>query len=210
MHPALPRSDETRQLWKAVAVGVGTAALLSAIMVPALKMGISPMPGPLALVFAQTLFDAKLPLPVGLGFHVVWVTFWSVVYVVLFHDRLSFMRARTRNGAVRAGAHRLLPVRRLGLCRTGGKSDADSGGADAAPAVRGVPLGSLPDRFRQTRRARRSVLSFCCPTIWRRTAGCCDGAKSSQEQILTVLPRIAVSCLVRRGSAFQGAALSSC
>lgn len=93
MHPALPRADQSRQFWKAVGIGVGTAALLSAIMVPALKAGISPMPKPLALAFAETLFDTKLPLPVGLAFHVAWVTFWSVVYVVLFHDRLSFVRA---------------------------------------------------------------------------------------------------------------------
>lgn len=57
-----------------------------------MKFGISPMPRPLGLAFAQTLLG-NVPLPVGLLFHVVWVTAWSVVYVVLFHDRLTFLNA---------------------------------------------------------------------------------------------------------------------
>lgn len=84
MHPALPPSDQSRQFWKAAGIGVVTAALLSAIMVPAMKMGVSPMPKPVALAFAERLFNRELPLPVGLLFHVAWVTLWSVVYVLLF------------------------------------------------------------------------------------------------------------------------------
>lgn len=93
MHPAFPPSDHSHQFWKAVGIGVVTAALLSAVMVPAIKMGVSPMPKPVALAFAERLFNRELPLPLGLLFHVAWVTFWSVVYVVLFHERLSFARA---------------------------------------------------------------------------------------------------------------------
>jgi len=78
---------------KAIGVGVATAVVLSAVMITGLRTGVSPMPGPLALVFASTLLNAKLPLPVGLLFHVAWVTLWSVAYVVLFWDRLSFGRA---------------------------------------------------------------------------------------------------------------------
>lgn len=78
---------------KAIGVGIVTAVVLSAIMVTGLKTGVSPMPKPLALAFATTLFDTKLPLPVGLLFHVAWVTLWSVIYVVLFWDRLTFGRA---------------------------------------------------------------------------------------------------------------------
>lgn len=78
---------------KAIGVGIATAVVLSAIMITGLKTGVSPMPKPLALAFATTLLDAKLPLPVGLLFHVAWVTLWSVVYVALFWDRLSFGRA---------------------------------------------------------------------------------------------------------------------
>ena len=82
-----------KQYLKAVGVGVLTSIVLSAIMVTALKSGVSPMPAPVSLVFAQTLFGTDLPLPVGLLFHVGWVTFWSVFYVVFFWERLSFARA---------------------------------------------------------------------------------------------------------------------
>lgn len=78
---------------KAVGIGILTAVLLSAIMVPLLKAGVSPMPKPLAPAFADKLLGTALPLPVGLLFHVAWVTLGSVIYVVLFRDRLSFARA---------------------------------------------------------------------------------------------------------------------
>jgi hypothetical protein len=76
----------------ALGVGIVNALLLSAIMVPAAKFGISPMPQPLGLAFAQTLLG-KVPLPIGLLFHVVYVTAWSVIYVVLFRHRLTFLNA---------------------------------------------------------------------------------------------------------------------
>jgi len=82
-----------RQYLKAVGVGILTSLILSAIMVTGLKTGVSPMPAPVALVFAQSLFGMKLPLPVGLLFHIAWVTFWSVFYVIVFRDGLSFRRA---------------------------------------------------------------------------------------------------------------------
>lgn len=34
-----------------------------------------------------------LPMPVGLLFHILYVTFWSWAYVVLFRDRLTFSNA---------------------------------------------------------------------------------------------------------------------
>lgn len=82
-----------KELLKAVGVGVATAVLLSAVMVPAFKLGISPLPKPLGLAFAETLLGAPLPLPVGLLFHVVYVTAWTIVYVALFRDRLIFRNA---------------------------------------------------------------------------------------------------------------------
>lgn len=78
---------------KAIAIGVATAAVLSVIMVTGLKTGVSPLPKPLALAFAATLLGRELPLPVGLMFHVAWVTLWSVIYFVLFWDALTFKRA---------------------------------------------------------------------------------------------------------------------
>ena len=74
---------------KAIGVGIATAVILSLVMVPAFKAGISPMPKPLGLAFAQVLLG-EVPLPVGLLFHVAYVTFWSVVYVVFFSWRTFF------------------------------------------------------------------------------------------------------------------------
>lgn len=62
-------------------------------MVTGLKTGVSPLPEPLGLAFAETVFGTRLPLPVGLLFHTVWVTVFSVVYVALFREALTFMRA---------------------------------------------------------------------------------------------------------------------
>ena len=59
----------SREIWKALAVGIGTGLLLSAIMVPAFRLGISPFPKPVGLAFAETLLGRSLPLPVGLLFH---------------------------------------------------------------------------------------------------------------------------------------------
>lgn len=76
---------------KAIGVGVATAVILSLIMVPVSKAGISPLPKPLGLAFAQVLLG-KVPLPVGLLFHVAYVTLWSVAYVALFNRR-TFLNA---------------------------------------------------------------------------------------------------------------------
>lgn len=83
----------TKEATKAVGIGIVTALLLSVVMVPAFKFGIAPMPKPPSLAFAETLFGRELPLPVGLLFHVAYVTFWGFVYVVLFRDRLTFLNA---------------------------------------------------------------------------------------------------------------------
>ncbi len=78
---------------KTIAIGIGVAILTGAFMFAGMKTGISPLPKPLGLAFAETVFGTKLPLPVGLLFHVAWVTFFSAVYVMLFRDALTFMRA---------------------------------------------------------------------------------------------------------------------
>ncbi len=82
-----------KEALKAVGIGIVTALLLSAVMVPAFKFGIAPMPKPPSLAFAETLFGRDLPLPVGLLFHVVYVTFWALAYVMVFRDRLTFLNA---------------------------------------------------------------------------------------------------------------------
>ena len=82
-----------KEALKAVGIGILTALLLSAVMVPAFKFGISPMPKPPSLAFAETLFGRGLPMPIGLLFHVAYVTFWALAYVMVFRDRLTFLNA---------------------------------------------------------------------------------------------------------------------
>jgi hypothetical protein len=84
---------QVKNYLKAIGVGIATSVVLSAIMVTGMKTGVSPMPAPVAPAFAERLLATEVPLPVGLLFHVAWVTFWSVAYVALFWDKLSFRRA---------------------------------------------------------------------------------------------------------------------
>jgi hypothetical protein len=78
---------------RAVGVGIGVSILTAAFMITALKSGVSPLPKPLGLAFAETLLGRPLPLPVGLFFHTVWVTAFAVIYVGLFRNALTFPRA---------------------------------------------------------------------------------------------------------------------
>lgn len=80
------------EIAKAVGVGIASAILLSVIAIAGMTSGVSPMPKPLGLAFAQVLLG-DVPLPVGLLFHVVYVTFWTVVYVALFRTSLTFLNA---------------------------------------------------------------------------------------------------------------------
>lgn len=78
---------------KAAGAGAATAVLLSIVLVAATKSGLSPLPQPLGLAFAETILKTDLPLPVGLVFHLAYVTFWATVFVVLFRNRLSLRNA---------------------------------------------------------------------------------------------------------------------
>jgi hypothetical protein len=81
----------SKDFGKALGLGITTAVALSLVMVPAFRLGLSPLPKPLGLAFAEVVLGA-VPLPVGLLFHLVYVTFWSVLYVLLF-PRLTFLNA---------------------------------------------------------------------------------------------------------------------
>lgn len=83
---------QPREWGKAIIVGVVTAVVLSLVMVPATRAGISPFPKPLGLAFAQTLLG-PVPLQVGLLFHLVYVTLWSVIFVYWAAPRHTFARA---------------------------------------------------------------------------------------------------------------------
>lgn len=87
-HP-LSGNDWTRTIGVGIAVSVLTAVFVAATM----KAGISPLPKPLGLAFAETILGRPLPLPIGLVFHAVWVTAFSVIYVGLFRDALTFWHA---------------------------------------------------------------------------------------------------------------------
>lgn len=75
---------------KAIAVGLINGIALAAILISTLKSGVSPMPAPLGLLFADTLFGRHLPVPVGIAFHLAYVTFWSVIFIVFFRPKLKF------------------------------------------------------------------------------------------------------------------------
>lgn len=76
-----------RNWLRAVGIGVAVAILTAIIMVALLKAGMSPFPKPPSLAFAETLLGRGLPLPVGLLFHIAYVTFWSVVFLQFFPRR---------------------------------------------------------------------------------------------------------------------------
>jgi hypothetical protein len=78
---------------KAIGVGIGVSACTAAFMIATMKAGVSPLPTSIGLAFAETVLGRSLPLPVGLLFHTVWVTTFSVLYVVLFRNALTLMRA---------------------------------------------------------------------------------------------------------------------
>jgi hypothetical protein len=80
--------------WRtAFGVGIANGLLLSVVMVTAFKSGVSPLPKPVGLAFAETLLGRPLPLPVGLLFHLAYVTFWSMAFVAFLRDSLTLRNA---------------------------------------------------------------------------------------------------------------------
>ena len=83
----------TRDWAKAFGLGIANGVALSLVMVALMKLGVSPLPKPLGLAFAETLSGRTLPLPVGLLFHLAYVTFWSMVFVAVFRHSLTLRNA---------------------------------------------------------------------------------------------------------------------
>jgi len=81
-----PNSSNSSWL-RSIGIGVGVSIVTAVIMASMMKMGISPMPKPLGLAFAEAILGTTLMLPVGLAFHTIYVTFWSVLYVRFFPKR---------------------------------------------------------------------------------------------------------------------------
>lgn len=86
-------TTDTRILLRGGVLGLVNGLLLSLIMVPAFLAGIPPMPEPPSLAFAEALLGEGLPMPVGLLFHLAYVTFWSAVWVAWDHPRLRLSTA---------------------------------------------------------------------------------------------------------------------
>jgi len=82
-----------REWAKAFGVGIANGLLLSVVMVTAFKSGVSPLPQPVGLAFAETVLGRPLPLPVGLLFHLAYVTFWSMAFVAFLRDSLILRNA---------------------------------------------------------------------------------------------------------------------
>jgi hypothetical protein len=82
-----------REWGKAFGVGIVNGLLLSAVMVSAFKSGVSPLPKPVGLAFAETVLGGPLPLPVGLVFHLAYVTFWSMAFVAFLRESLTLRNA---------------------------------------------------------------------------------------------------------------------
>lgn len=74
---------DTARILKAAGVGLVTAVITAMLMLVAIKQGISPLPEPLGLAFAEAILGTTLPKPVGFAFHAAWVILWTLVYVRL-------------------------------------------------------------------------------------------------------------------------------
>lgn len=66
---------------KAAGVGLVTAILTAVLMLLAIRSGLSPLPEPLGLAFAEAILGTTLPKPVGFAFHAAWVILWTLVYI---------------------------------------------------------------------------------------------------------------------------------
>lgn len=69
---------------RAIGIGIAVSLLTAMVMIALTKAGVSPFPKPPSLAFAETVLGRDLPLPAGLLFHTVYVTFWSVLFVRYF------------------------------------------------------------------------------------------------------------------------------
>lgn len=85
---------------RGIAAGLLTGILAAVVMIALKKNGLSPVPMPLGLAFADTLFHRHLPLPVGIVFHLAYVTFWGTVFALFAHPRLTLARVAALSAAL--------------------------------------------------------------------------------------------------------------
>lgn len=80
--------ENTGRSWgRCIGIGLLVGILTAAIMLAATAAGLSPFPKPPSLAFAETVLGRSVPLPIGLLFHLAYVTFWCLVYVRFFPRR---------------------------------------------------------------------------------------------------------------------------
>lgn len=72
---------------RAIGIGIAVSVLTALVMVTTMQAGIAPFPKPPSLAFAETILGRELPMPIGLLFHTVYVTVWSVVFIGFFPRR---------------------------------------------------------------------------------------------------------------------------
>jgi len=84
-------------LWKALGIGVLDTIIITAIMLPLVLSGVLGIDQPFAVSFVQSVFEEGTPLPVGIAFHLVYVIFWSAIFV------LFLARRPWRNAVILAG-----------------------------------------------------------------------------------------------------------
>lgn len=83
---------KTKKFFKAAGIGILISAILSAIMVPLTLYEVSPFPKPVAAAFAMKLFG-DVPMAVGILLHILYVTFWTVVYILYIMPPNTFVRS---------------------------------------------------------------------------------------------------------------------
>ncbi|MGH8226161.1 MAG: hypothetical protein ACRER1_08435 [Gammaproteobacteria bacterium] len=89
------------KVWlRGIVAGLATGILAAVVMIALKKHGFSPVPMPLGLAFADTLLHKHLPLPVGLVFHLAYVTFWGTAFVLFVHPRLTLARVAGLSAAL--------------------------------------------------------------------------------------------------------------
>lgn len=81
------------EILKGIGIGIAIAVVTAVIMQMLAAAGISPLPKPLGLAFAETVLGTGLPLPVGLLFHTVWIIGWTLAYLILWRDALTLGNA---------------------------------------------------------------------------------------------------------------------
>ncbi|MDN3722455.1 hypothetical protein QW131_32550 [Roseibium salinum] len=131
---------------RAVGIGILVSILTAVVMLALTAAGMSPFPKPPSLAFAETVLMRSLPLPVGLLFHTVYVTFWCVVYVRYFSEAGYLDRVAACGGSLGDHPCGLLPHCRMGLCGAVCQPKTDCGVLRAASPVRiaAVGIGQVP------------------------------------------------------------------